>query len=78
MGRRRGAGGRLTVDQMQGLADLAATYFSPQGRNRSYGRSFTEKLISGELQSESDRSDTALSSVPSLFIEREVLSSKNL
>lgn len=71
-------GGREeTILGRSGLADLAATYFSPHGRNRSYGRSFTEKLIRGEL-SPNLIDQIQLFLAPSLFIEREVLSSKNL
>jgi 1-acyl-sn-glycerol-3-phosphate acyltransferase len=71
-------GGREeTILGRSGLADLAATFFSPYGRNRSYGRSFTEKLIRGEL-SPNLIEQIQLFLVPSLFIEKEVLSSRNL
>lgn len=66
-----------TIFGPAGLGDLAATFYSPHGRNRGYGRSFTEKMIRGEL-SANFFDQLQLFLVPSMFIEKEVLSSKNL
>lgn len=71
-------GGREeTLYGRAGLADLSATFFSPQGRNRGFGKAFTHKLLSGESRP-NILDQLQLFLVPSSFIEREVLANKNM
>lgn len=60
-----------------GLSDLAANAFSPDSRNRSYGRRFMERIQSGEIEPDFlERIELLL--FPGRFIEKEVHSSREL
>ncbi len=60
-----------------GLSDLVANAFSPDSRNRSYGRRFMERIQSGEIEPDFlERIELLL--FPGRFIEREVHQSREL
>ncbi|MEQ8350293.1 MAG: 1-acyl-sn-glycerol-3-phosphate acyltransferase [Leptospiraceae bacterium] len=66
-----------TLMGRSGLSDLAANAFSPDSRNRSYGRRFMERIQSGEIEPDFlERIELLL--FPGRFIEREVHQSREL
>lgn len=66
-----------TLVGRSGLADLIATAFSSDSRNRNYGRKFMERIQSGELEANLlERIELFI--FPARYIEREVMQSSDL